>query len=99
VAQQLLPGTVEGTFDVVRKQNMVQEGGPLSPGGDEETTDDLSLAGFRRTHFLRVLESCGNDIDEAARILGVSPEVIRRELQTGVVPTEEVRRFSLIARA
>lgn len=55
----------------------------LSPtsGSGGDGTEDLSLTGFRRAHFRRVLEACGSNYDEAARLLGVSSDEIRRELE------------------
>jgi len=59
---------------------MIDGCGDRPSGGDGANEDDLSLMDFRRTHFLRVLEACGNDIHEAARVLGVTVAEIRREL-------------------
>ena len=60
---------------------MVEEG--AAEGDRESGAEDLSLTEFRQAHFRRVLEACGDDIEETAHVLGVTVEEVQRVLHGG----------------
>jgi DNA-binding NtrC family response regulator len=53
---------------------------PESSGSDETPEKPLSLAEIERAHIVSVMQWCGGDIDEAARILQIGRATLYRKL-------------------